>query len=258
MALIVRKARADNPPRILIYGPPKIGKTTLASEFPSPIYLQIEDGTPGDLELDSLGDEPPKTFDEVMDGLASLYSDEHDFRTIVVDSITEMQRLVWNKTCQVGDEYGNVKANIEDFGYGKGYVKSLDYWRMFIEGLDALRKDKGMAVVLIAHSKVERFDDPEATSYDRYSIDLHKGAVGILERDSDAILLMKHEVTIKTEDKGFNKERARGDGGNTVWINCRPRPAFVAGNRYGLPDKLMYRKGSGFSALSEFLPGMTG
>lgn len=249
----LKQVRADKPPRILIYGPPGIGKTTLASEFPAPVFLQIEDGTPGELELTSWG--KLDTFGQVMDALGALWSEDHDHRTLVVDSVTEMQKLVFAETCARGDDKGNAKSNIEDFGYGKGYIYAQRVWSDFLEGINALRRDKAMNIVLIAHSTVSRFDDPETVSYDRYEIDLHKHSVGAIEREMDAILLLKQPVQVKTEEQGFNKSRARADGGGVVLIHAIGKPAFIAKNRYGIPATVRFDRGAGYAALSKYLPG---
>lgn len=250
----VRRVRAEKPARMVIYGPPGIGKTTLASEFPNPIFLQVEEGTPGDVELSSFGE--LKSFGEVMDALAALYEGEHDYKTIVVDSITALERLVFAETCIRGDDKGNAKKNVEDFGYGKGYVYAQKVWQDFIEGVNALRLHRNMTIILIAHSTVERFDDPETVSYDRYEIELHAKSVGAIEREMDAILLLKQAITIKAEDQGFNKQRARADGGNLTLIHTQPRPAYTAKNRYGMPPTLRYDRGQGFAVLAPYLPGV--
>ena len=110
-------------------------------------------------------------------------------------------------------------------------------------------------MILIAHSTVERFDDPETVSYDRYEIDLHKHSVGAIERDMDAILLLKSPVTVKKEDQGFNKERAIAEASSVVLIHTVGRPAFVAKNRYSMPATLRFDKGKGYEILAPYLPG---
>ena len=250
----LRRVKGDGPPRIMIYGQPGYGKTTLASEFPEAVFLQVEDGTPGDVELTTFG--KIDTFADAMDALGQLYAETHDFRTVVVDSITALERLIWAETCARGDDKGNAKDHIESFGYGKGYVYSLRVWQEFLEGLNALRRDRGMTIILIAHSKIERFDDPETVSYDRYEIDLHTKAAGLLEREMDAIFLLKPPISIKTEEVGFNSKRNIGVGASgRIDIHAAGRPAFLAKNRYGIPEKLPFERGRGYAALAPYLPG---
>jgi GTPase SAR1 family protein len=247
----LRRARAVDPPRVLLYGPEKAGKTTLASEFPKPVFPQTEDGV-GNLELDTFG--KLTSFNDVMGALGALYDEAHDFETVVIDSISALQPLIWAETGERGDDKGNKKKRIEDFGYGKGYVYALAVWQELLDGLNALRLERRMNVVMIAHSKVDRFDDPETVSYSKYDIDLHEKARDLLKRDVDLILLLKPDVSIKSEDAGFNKSRAIATGGRNVWMHTDSRPAYVAGNRYGIPEKLQYERGKGFTTLAPFFP----
>lgn len=243
---LVRKS-ANDPARLLIYGPPGKGKTTLAGEFPAPFFLQVEDGKPADMEMATFG--KLSSFAEVMDGIGSLYTEEHEFRTVVIDSADKLEPLVWESVCEQ-----NKWDNIEQPGYGKGYVPADDRWRELIDGLNALRIDKGMTIIVICHSEIERFDDPSSISYSRYDLRLHKRARAILEDEMDAILLVKEDVAIRREDQGFNKTRAVAEGGIDRFIFTDGRPAFKAKNRYGMPAKLKYEKGKGFAALAPFLP----
>lgn len=248
----IKALKADKPPRLLIYGEPKIGKTTLASEFPNAVFLQLEDGE-NETEVAGWNRADVSSFGDVMEAMRELYEGEHAFTTLVVDSLSELQALIYEETCARGDEKGVAKSRIEDFGYGKGYVYAVNVWNEFLDAINMLRVGRGMTTVLIGHTKVDRFDDPETVSYHRYEIDLHDRAQKLLAREMDAILLLKRDVTIKTEEVGPKKTRTHAEGAN-VFICCEPKPSQISGSRYSLPAKTLYRKGQGYAALSPYFP----
>lgn len=122
---------------------------------PKPIFVPTEDG------LDEIAcDKFPLTssYDDVLAALSELRSQLHDYETVMLDSLDWLERLIWDKLC---NQYGVSSIEKVDGGYAKGYTHALTYWREIIDHLGALRHDRDMVVLMIAHSKVERFEDPE-------------------------------------------------------------------------------------------------
>jgi len=226
----VRTGRRPSPRRVLLYGTQGIGKSTFAACAPKPVFIQTEDGL-GEIDCDKF---PVATrFDHVMKSLEALYTDEHPYRTVVVDSLDWLERLIWEEVCQE-----KAVGSIEDIGYAKGYVFSLTYWKTFLEGLSALRSDKGMTIVLIAHARIERFDNPETDPYDRYTPRLHRLASQMIMEWCDEVLFASYKVHTKQTKEGFDRTRTQGIGTGERIIRTAERPAHVAKNRLNLPDEL--------------------
>lgn len=226
----LRRSTPLTPPNILIHGVAGVGKSTLAANSPGPVFILTEDG----LGLLDVPHFPlAKSFEAVMEALASLYSEPHDFKTVVIDSVDWLEPLIWRKLCA-----DNRWASIEDPGYGKGYAAALDSWRQYLEGLNALRNERGMTVIQIAHTDIRRFDSPEHEPYDRYVIKLHSRAAALLQEHADIVLFANYRISTVKSDVGFNKKVTRALGAGERVLYTTERPAFLAKNRFGLPDML--------------------
>lgn len=229
LSSISRTTRNSLPPRVVIHGDGGVGKSTFAAGAFKPIFLPFEDGLSG-LEVDSF----PllRSYQDAVDAIASLASGQHDYGTAVVDSLDWLEPLVWEK---VARDHG--KKSIEEIPYGKGYAEALPLWRTLLDGLNHLRETRSMAVILIAHSQIKRFEAPDSEPFDRYEIKLHKGANAMVREWADVIGFAHHETAIKKDSNGFTT-RARGVGTGRRLLRVAETPACVAKNRYSLPDVL--------------------
>ena len=231
MSLIssITKGREAQPPRIMIYGSEGVGKSTFAALAPNPVFVQTEDGLS---EIDCSKFPLAKSFDDVVLQLQAVRDEQHDYGTVVIDSLDWLERLVWDRVCA---DYGVKSIEKADGGYGKGYVHALTYWRQIVSLLNDIRARKGMAVILIAHAAVERFEDPEHAAYDRYTPRLHKAACSLVCEWVDAVLFASRRMRV---DSTTGKAAPVGaDGGERI-LRTNGSPACIAKNRFGLPTEL--------------------
>lgn len=232
----IRRGRRHSPPRFLIYGTEGIGKSTTAAQAPKPIFIPTEDG----LDQIECASFPLATkLADVQNDLQALIHEDHGFESAIIDSLDWLERLIWDSVCE---QYGVASIEKADGGYARGYTHALTHWRGILNDLNTLRNQRAMCVVLLAHAKVEKFEDPEQPAYDRYSPRLHKHATALINEWADAVLFATRKVITKTEDTGFGRDRtiAAGlgkDGGDRI-LRCVGSPACVAKNRYGLPAEL--------------------
>lgn len=216
--------------RVLLYGQHGIGKSTWAASAPMPIFLDIEDGI-ADLECSKT--EHLHSFAEVIDALSWLAGNSHEFKTVVIDTIDWLEHLIFKDVAKAAG-----KSNVAEIGFGKGYESAKEKWDFLLRGLNHLRTSRDMTVILLAHAKVEKFDNPETDSYDRYKLDLHKSSNEMLQEWCDEVLFASYRVFTRKEEQGFGKERKIAVGAQERYIRTTETPAAIAKNRLRLPPEL--------------------
>ncbi len=225
----ITKGKETKPPRIMIYGAEGVGKSTFAASAPDPVFIQTEDGLS---EIDTAKFPLAASYDEVVEQLEAVRDGEHEFKTLCVDSLDWLERLVWDRVCR---DWGVKSIEKADGGFGKGYGYALTYWREIVDLLNEIRSKRRMAVILVAHSKVERFEDPEHPAYDRYQPRLHKSANALICDWADAILFATKRMRVDSQTGRAAPVGA--DGGERI-IRTNGSPAFNAKNRYSLPNEI--------------------
>lgn len=230
----VRTGRHPRPPKIVIYGGAKLGKSTFAAGIPGGIFVPTEEGLDA---LDVHAFPLAETFKDVISNLAALAQEKHTYRAVILDSADWLEPLIWDHVCK---EHGVDSIELVGGGYGKGYTESVKVWRRVLSALDHLRDNRGMTSVIIAHDEVRKMEPPDSEAYDYAALKLHKKAAGLVEEWADVIGYARLRQRLQREDKGFGKERkiarALNDGERVLHVGHNP--AYVSGNRFGLPDEL--------------------
>jgi len=215
------------PQRVVIYAPEGLGKTTLASQFPSPLFFDFEGGTH---HIDVIRVEP-KSLEETETTLVEISKSDPKkvgFLTVVIDTIDWLENLVIDAVCREGK-----KDSIEDFGYGKGFTKVEERMLKFLGILDAV-KNAGFHVVLLAHSEIKKFELPDAAgAFDRYQLKLEKRNEPLIKEWADALLFGNWKTQVAEKEGG----KDRLVGGKTRILYCNRTAAYDAKNRYGLKDE---------------------
>ena len=222
--LNIVSGKVDRPQKVVIYGPEGIGKTTLASCFPNPLFIDTENGTAHmDVRRISI-----TSFEELLSVIAEVAATPNVCKTLVVDTADWAEQRCVAAICE---KYK--KSGIEDFGYGKGYTYVAEDFGRFLAALDKLI-DAGIHVVVNAHAKMRKFENPdEMGAYDRWEMKLTKQCAPLLKEWSDLLLFCSYKVHVITAPNDTKKVQ----GGKRVMYTTH-HPCWDAKNRHNLPEEM--------------------
>lgn len=223
----VARGKIQAAPRVLCYGPEGIGKSTLGAGAPGAIFLGAEDGTG---QLDVARFPRPENWDDILGAIAVLEREPHDYKTLVIDTLDWVEPIIWAHVCERDKE-----KTIESYGYGRGYQVAIDEWRKLLAALERLRSSRKMTVVLLAHSQIRTFKNPEGEDFDRYELKLHAKAGGLCKEWVDAVLFANFETFAQKNEK---TKRVKGISTGARLLYTARSAAYDAKNRYSLPDAM--------------------
>jgi hypothetical protein len=233
------------PYRLLVHGKDGVGKSTFGSNAPKAVFLGTEDGT-GHLNVSRFP--APETWEDVLDAVRTLSADPGGYRSLVIDSIDWAEPLLWRYVCrQAGVD------TIEEVGggYGKGYQASIDGWRVLLAELEKLQTTRDMHIVLLAHSVIRKFANPEGEDYDRYVLAMHDKSAALMRQWVKGVYFANFETFAVAKKKG---EKVKGvtTGARLLWT--QPAATYDAKDRYFLPDNIPLDWGDFEAAVAKASP----
>jgi hypothetical protein len=235
----VSSARKIRAPRIVLLGTAGVGKSEFASGAPDCIFAPVlgEDGLDA---LDVKSFPVVEKFEDLMSIIDTLCG-EHTFKTVVIDSTTAFAKLVDDEALRV--EKIEDKSKLGG-GWGHQWDTILELWQKVLTGLDYLRNEKGMTIVLIGHVKIKASRLPGIESFDQWVWDIDSKVSDLIIRWADSVLFMDRKVTVsKSDAAAFGKKEKRGidTTGGRRWLFTQQTPTHPGKARgfFGkLPEEL--------------------
>lgn len=238
---LVRRGRLRTALRCLFYGPEGVGKSSLAADVPGVLFFDVEGGSP-ELDVaryafrpdDEVNGHVPQSYEEVLGGIDDLIAHpDHGFAALAIDTVDALEALIHKHICK-----RDAKTGIEGYGYGKGYRVALDEIRQLLAKLDEIRR-QGVQIVILGHSTVSTFKNPEGEDYDRYQLRLNALAAGQIKEWCDIVGFVRYEGggAKLTGDESQNK-RARGWATGRRMMHLAREAAWDAKSRLSLPAEI--------------------
>lgn len=218
--------------KVVVYGPEGIGKSTFASCFPDPLFIDTEGSTK---EMDIKRLPAPTSWSMIKEEVQYILANPCICKTLVVDTADWAESLCSESICD-----GSKKTGIEDFGYGKGYIYLAEEFGRLLNLLNDV-VEKGINIVFTAHATMRKFEQPdEMGAYDRWEMKLQKKTAPLLKEWADIVLFANYKTYVVATDNKGDKHKAQG--GKRVMYTTH-HSCWDAKNRYGLPSELDFAYG---------------
>ena len=233
------------PVKTVLYGPEGIGKSTFATQFPAPVFIDTEGGTK---RLNVARLPAPTSWAMLLDEVAEVSRGNVPCGTLVIDTADWAERLCIDAVCARAKVKG-----IEDFGYGKGYTYAKEEFGKLLGALEEAL-NTGHNVVVLAHAAITKFEQPDAVgNYDRWSMKTSKQVAPLLREWCDMLLFANYKTVVEKAGSAPNAKN-KASGGQRVLYTSH-HPCWDAKNRFGLPEELPFEYASIAACIPDPHPG---
>ena len=222
--LNITRGKVQRPQKVVVYGPEGIGKTTFASNFPNPLFIDTEGGS---AHLDVARIECRESWNDLLETIKEV-ARQDICKTLVLDTADWAEQLAINSICTKYKQ-----PSIESFGYGKGYTYVSEEIEKMLSAFNEVI-ESGKHVVITAHAKMRKQELPdEQGAFDRWELKLTRQTAPIVKEWADAVFFLNYKTYVSHSDNGS----AKASGGKRVMYTSH-HPCWDAKNRYGLEDML--------------------
>ena len=150
------------PPRMLVYGSPGIGKSTLGLGAPDPIFIPTE---PGVENVDVARFPVAKTLDAFLESVRMVADGEHDYKAVVIDTLNGLMELYYKAKKDIPGEPGRdgkTRPLYDFIGFGghsgwNGVARDIK--ADLLEPLEHCQQ-RGMYVIMLAHTGTHNHKNP--------------------------------------------------------------------------------------------------
>ena len=211
---------------MLLYGVPKIGKSTFCSRAPDALFIATEPGL-NHLETYNVR---VNSWREFLEAMAEVQRGGHPFKILIIDTLDKLCDFCDQEICAQ-----NKVSTLADFPFGKGYALYKTEMARVFQKIFSL----GMGVVLTSHSQLSDVDTPQGRQT--------KWTPTIPRRVQDVVLPLVDIIGFAEKVVALNEN---GERAETRVLHAEPSALWEAGDRTGrLPPAMPFK----FAVFADYL-----
>jgi hypothetical protein len=243
----IQKGVKRMPRKIILYGPPKLGKSTLSGATKNALMIPTEDRV-AHIKCDKTP--VVENFEQINEIFDFLLNGKHTYKRVVVDTLDWLEPMIHDYAVRKlnerleGTSSTLAKSINDDNCKETTFQKGLKFvapaaWKVFLANCDILR-DNGLDVILVAHSDTITVNPPDRDPYEKYVMKIHKHSLAVLEEWADIIAFYDKEIFVKKEKVGPTATKGKATATKRRVLHlCGDNPAMISGNSFGLGDAVV-------------------